>query len=98
MPCFPLIAEVVALIACTNKDWWHVRRSVRGSRKEGFAPANRLRILQAPVVRQKSSKKDAIRAVKREVTRGLTIRRNPSGLSSLVAFGSVGDGMIFYRE
>ncbi|KAL5964605.1 Spectrin alpha chain [Taenia solium] len=74
--------EMVVVVACTNTDWWHVRKNVRGQQKEGFVPANRLRLLQAPVAGRQSSKGDALRAVKREVSRGLTIRKTPSARSS----------------
>ncbi|VDO08241.1 unnamed protein product [Rodentolepis nana] len=74
--------EMVALIACTNADWWHVRRNVRGQRNEGFVPANRLKLLVAPVVRKKSSNAEALKVVKREATRGLSIRRTPSARTS----------------
>lgn len=56
-----------------------MRKNVRGQIKEGFVPANRLRLLQAPVAGRQSSKGDALKAVKREVSRGLTIRKTPSG-------------------
>ncbi|VDK20324.1 unnamed protein product, partial [Taenia asiatica] len=74
--------EMVMVVACTNADWWHVRKNVRGQQKEGFVPANRLRLLQAPVAGRQSSKGDALRAVKREVSRGLTIRKAPTARSS----------------
>ncbi|VDL15838.1 unnamed protein product [Hymenolepis diminuta] len=74
--------EMVAVIACTNADWWHVRRNVRGQRNEGFVPANRLKLLVAPVIRKGSSSADALKAVKREATRGLSIRRTPSARTS----------------
>lgn len=70
---------MVAVIACTNADWWHIRRNVRGQRNEGFAPANRLKLLVAPAVRKVSSNTEAFKAVKREATRGLSIRKTPSG-------------------
>ncbi|KAH9280373.1 Spectrin beta chain, non-erythrocytic 1 [Echinococcus granulosus] len=74
--------EMVLVVACTNADWWHVRKNVRGQQKEGFVPANRLRLLQAPVAGRQGSKADALKAVKREVSRGLTIRKAPSARSS----------------
>ncbi|VDM16022.1 unnamed protein product [Hydatigera taeniaeformis] len=74
--------EMVVVVACTNADWWHIRKNVRGQQKEGFVPANRLRLLQAPVAGKKISKSDALKAVKREVSRGLTIRKTPSARSS----------------
>lgn len=70
---------MVAVVACTNSDWWHIRRNVKGPRNEGFVPANRLRLLVEPVTRRDSSNSDALKAVKREVTRGLSFRRTPSG-------------------
>lgn len=77
---------MVAVIACTNADWWHVRRNVRGQRNEGFVPANRLKLIVAPVIRKGSSNADALKAVKREATRGLSIRRTPSGVFLLISF------------
>ncbi|KAL5107304.1 Spectrin beta chain [Taenia crassiceps] len=74
--------EIVVVVACTNADWWHVRKNVRGQQKEGFVPANRLKLLQAPAARRQSSKGAALKAVKREVSRGLTIRKTPSARSS----------------
>nr|VZI39946.1 unnamed protein product [Spirometra erinaceieuropaei] len=70
--------ETVAVIECTNNDWWHIRKTINGIQREGFVPANRLRLIQAPVLRRESSKKDAHLAVKRGVSRGLSIRRVPS--------------------
>ncbi|KAM7541962.1 hypothetical protein Aperf_G00000017227 [Anoplocephala perfoliata] len=74
--------EMVAVIACTNADWWHVRRNVRGQRNEGFVPANRLKLLVAPDAGKTGSNADALKAVKREATRGLSIRRTPSARTS----------------
>uniref|UniRef100_A0A5K3EGH0 SH3 domain-containing protein n=1 Tax=Mesocestoides corti TaxID=53468 RepID=A0A5K3EGH0_MESCO len=74
--------EIVAVIACTNADWWHIRRNVRSQRNEGYVPSNHLKLLEAPVTRRTSSTKDALKAVKREATRGLSIRRAPSARTS----------------
>ncbi|VDL98088.1 unnamed protein product [Schistocephalus solidus] len=72
------LIPTVAVIECTNNEWWHVCKTTNGIGREGFVPASRLRLTQAPVLRRDSSKKDALLAVKRGVSRGLSIRRSPS--------------------
>lgn len=73
--------QIVNVVECSNNDWWHILRpNAQKGHGEGFVPANRLRLIEAPEAGSPAQSKDALKAVQREVTRGFSIRRDPSGI------------------